>query len=243
MSAPELTLFTKTGGPLTKRISLRPDGTLESDGSACLMTQGAARRLPVADANELAVVIGKLRSIRRSGSAACAPICRTRSTSSPRTSSTARRSRSSPGPGRTLSMPTASRDLLCSITIPRACLLRSNRSWPVVADFGGRSPEPSCRLANIAHVSRRSTSAGLFRADTGERLPGSERSSCLCRRGGRLRYRTFSPGSARPLLARRLRLVHGRRRRSTARPVHRRPHGRLARAARVRGRADLHSAT
>ena len=53
----ELTLFTKTGGPLTKRISLRPDGTLDSDGSACLMSRGVARRLPIVDADELAVLI------------------------------------------------------------------------------------------------------------------------------------------------------------------------------------------
>jgi hypothetical protein len=38
------TVFTKTGGPLTKRISLTPDGEFHSDGSACLMSNGEARR-------------------------------------------------------------------------------------------------------------------------------------------------------------------------------------------------------
>ncbi len=40
----EITRLTKGGGPLTKRISLAPDGTLRSDGSACLMLAGTAQR-------------------------------------------------------------------------------------------------------------------------------------------------------------------------------------------------------
>jgi hypothetical protein len=31
------TLLTKIGGPLTKHITLAPDGTLQSHGSACVM--------------------------------------------------------------------------------------------------------------------------------------------------------------------------------------------------------------
>ena len=46
MSAPllEITIFTKSDGPLTKRISLGPDGSVKSDGSACVMAKGTARR-------------------------------------------------------------------------------------------------------------------------------------------------------------------------------------------------------
>jgi hypothetical protein len=44
----ELTVFSKTGGPLTKRIGLAPDGSVHSDGSACLMAQGYARRAGIA---------------------------------------------------------------------------------------------------------------------------------------------------------------------------------------------------
>ena len=40
----EITTLSKTGGPLTKRISLAPDGTLRSDGSACVMSSGIAQR-------------------------------------------------------------------------------------------------------------------------------------------------------------------------------------------------------
>src|SRR5260370_4466561 len=45
---PEIVRFTKTGGPLTKRIHLDENGKLKSDGSACVMSQGEAWRAPVA---------------------------------------------------------------------------------------------------------------------------------------------------------------------------------------------------
>ena len=57
---PELVKFTKTGGPLTKRISLASDGTLVSDGSACVMTHGTAERVKIAGIDELAALIGSL---------------------------------------------------------------------------------------------------------------------------------------------------------------------------------------
>jgi hypothetical protein len=56
----ELTKFTKIGGPLTKRILLGPDGKLVSDGSACVMAQGVAERVRVASVSELATLIEKL---------------------------------------------------------------------------------------------------------------------------------------------------------------------------------------
>src|SRR6516162_7404429 len=40
----ELTVFRKSGGPLTKRIALGPDGSIKSDGSQCVMTRGIALR-------------------------------------------------------------------------------------------------------------------------------------------------------------------------------------------------------
>jgi hypothetical protein len=57
----EITVFEKSGGPLTKRISLAPDGSIKSDGSACLMARGAAWRLRIADVGGLAPVIEKTR--------------------------------------------------------------------------------------------------------------------------------------------------------------------------------------
>ena len=41
MSEPiELAIFSKIGGPLTKRITLTADGKIASDGGACTMARG-----------------------------------------------------------------------------------------------------------------------------------------------------------------------------------------------------------
>jgi hypothetical protein len=56
----EITGFTKSGGPLTKRISLGPDGTPKSDGSACVMSRGSATRLRFTSITEFAQSIGNL---------------------------------------------------------------------------------------------------------------------------------------------------------------------------------------
>jgi hypothetical protein len=58
----EVTALTKTGGPLTKRISLSPDGMLHSDGSACIMSEGAARRAKFRNLLEFADYISGLGS-------------------------------------------------------------------------------------------------------------------------------------------------------------------------------------
>ena len=57
---PELVKFTKTGGPLTKQISLSPDGTLVKDSSACVMTHGTAERVRVAGVDALGALIEDL---------------------------------------------------------------------------------------------------------------------------------------------------------------------------------------
>src|SRR6266404_7990026 len=58
----ELTSFTKSGGPLTKRIELDASGRARSDGSACIMTRGVAQRAPISCVANLAELIGALRS-------------------------------------------------------------------------------------------------------------------------------------------------------------------------------------
>jgi hypothetical protein len=57
MSEIEITLLTKAGGPLTKRITLPNDGKLHSDGSACRMARGNARRMRLARPAELTGVV------------------------------------------------------------------------------------------------------------------------------------------------------------------------------------------
>jgi hypothetical protein len=56
----EITGFAKANGPLTKRISLGPDGKPVSGGSACVMGAGRACRLPFASIAEFADCIGAL---------------------------------------------------------------------------------------------------------------------------------------------------------------------------------------
>jgi hypothetical protein len=56
----EITGFRKSGGPLTKRISLDDAGKPVSDGSACLMRHGAARWIRLGGVDELADLIGGL---------------------------------------------------------------------------------------------------------------------------------------------------------------------------------------
>ena len=172
--ASELTLFIKANGPLTKRISLHPDGTLNSDGLACLMTQGVARRLPVTDANELAVLIEKVAVNQALGlgrlrfdlpsevdvvtkdrlNGAMQPlIARTRQDIV----------YAKDQPGFAL-LDHDAKGMPASI---RSELIRHGGFWRTL------SGSVLSGLANTARVSRRSTSAGLYRADTGERLSGS----------------------------------------------------------------------
>ncbi|HME90604.1 MAG TPA: hypothetical protein VKE49_04220, partial [Myxococcaceae bacterium] len=56
----ELTKLTKSSGPLTKRLSLTSDGALVKDGSACVMTCGAAERVQVIGINALGTLIEEL---------------------------------------------------------------------------------------------------------------------------------------------------------------------------------------
>ena len=61
MSEPiELVVFSKMGGPLTKRITLTADGKIASDGSACTMARGRAKRVRIDGIDELAALIESL---------------------------------------------------------------------------------------------------------------------------------------------------------------------------------------
>src|SRR5262245_21663909 len=61
MITSEITLFAKSDGPLTKRISLEVDGSLRSDGSYCVMVRGSARRVHITSAVDLGALIERLR--------------------------------------------------------------------------------------------------------------------------------------------------------------------------------------
>ena len=62
MSALEVAIFAKADGPLTKRITLSCDGAIHSDGSACVMSQGAARRLRFGELQSSADILERLGS-------------------------------------------------------------------------------------------------------------------------------------------------------------------------------------
>jgi hypothetical protein len=60
MSPVEITVFEKTNGPLTKRITLR-DGKIVNDSSGCFMADGTARRVSIASMQDLADLINGLK--------------------------------------------------------------------------------------------------------------------------------------------------------------------------------------
>ncbi len=63
MSVPfEIVGLTSASGVLTKQISLGDDGRLISDGSACVMAQGGARRIRLGGISAFADLIGSLKS-------------------------------------------------------------------------------------------------------------------------------------------------------------------------------------
>lgn len=171
-----LTLLGKIGGPLTKLISLLND-TYKSDGSQCWMAEGLAIRVGMGFPNEFAKFIGTFLNnealtlgtmndgipdlatiltkdkLELDGAAGPEMIARSGNYFSYK-------------PGEpalvlldvdTKGMPDAVRHRIASL----------GGVWPAILTA---APE----LANAACVVRRSTSAGLFRSDTGELFAGSD---------------------------------------------------------------------
>jgi hypothetical protein len=168
-----ITLFTKSGGPLTKRISLAADGSIKSDASTCLMARGTARRVPIADVGQFASLIEQLRTDQAIALGALRPdlpdkvqvVTKHKLNGQPQVIART---------GRDLSFQKgqAAFALLDYDTkgMPRDVadtIKRLGGCWPALL-----SVLPG--LGAVAHVTRRSTSAGLFRIDTKEKLPGSD---------------------------------------------------------------------
>ena len=173
----EITTLTKAGGPLTKRITLAADGSLHSDGSACVMSRGSARRvrfdnlgafaghIASLDSSE-AIALGALRADlpdqvqiatkhaleKLNGAAGPEIIART---------------------GDHIAYE-AGRPALVLVDIDTKGMPATVAAR--IKDLGGfwqalASVVPE--LANTGRVVRRSTTTGITRADTGEALPGS----------------------------------------------------------------------
>ena len=168
----EITVLTKQGGPLTKRISLAQDGTVKADGSACIMTQGDAHRLHIAGVAELATTISQLDSTQAIALGALRA-----------------------GLPDQVKVVTKSKLNGAVNVIARTSdhiKYQNGRPAFVLLDFDtkGMPPDVAARLKNlggfwaalvtvlpelsdVAHIIRRSTSAGLMRLDTGEEITGS----------------------------------------------------------------------
>ena len=172
----EIVLFTKVDGPLTKRISLTDDGSVFSDGGACVMARGTARRVQINDVSHLATQIGSVNSKQAialgtlpanlpdeveittkakllNGVARPNVIARTADAVTYRK-----------GKPAFALIDTDSKGMSAAV---KAKITELGGYWPALLSA---LPE----LCNVARVTRRSTSSGLSRSDTGELLPGSE---------------------------------------------------------------------
>ncbi len=172
-AAIELTVFTKIGGPLTKKIMLIADKVV-SDGSACTMARGHAKRVTLGHIGELAelieiltssqaIALGSLRddlpdeiNILTKRKLAAAPIKDT----------VARTAENFRLPARS-----------CRAGGVRLRHEGNAASGGVAAQghrrLLGAMVAVVPALATAGHLTRLSTSAGLSRTDTGEKFPGS----------------------------------------------------------------------
>ncbi len=173
----EITAFTKSGGPLTKRISLDELGKVVSDGSACVMSAGEGQRVKLKGVRQLAGLIASL------GSSDAIALGALRDGIPDKVEIITKiRLDKLNGAARPDLIARTGGHIAYRRKQPAFALLDfDTKGMPReverrIADAGGFwgvvvSVVPS--LAKVAHVLRRSTSAGLFRSDTGEKLPGS----------------------------------------------------------------------
>jgi hypothetical protein len=173
MTAFELTRFTKANGPLTKSISLAANGSVKSDGCACVMSRGTAQRLRVADVGELAAVIENIRPDQAIALGALR-------TGLPDKVQVVTKQKLNGQPD---VIARTGADIVFRKEQPALGLLDfDTKGMPseIAAEMkrlGGfwlalLSALPALRP--VARVIRGSTSAGLFRSDTGEKLPVSD---------------------------------------------------------------------
>ena len=177
MSEPiEFTVFSKIGGPLTKRITLTTDGKITSDGSACTMARGRAKRLRIGGVDELATLIEGLNS----NQAIALGALRDELPDEVNIVTKAALKKNAVHDNRTVARtgdnlayrPARSALVLFDYDVkgmPRAVaqsLATSGGFWAAL-----KSILPP--LAYTARLIRLSTSAGLSRTDTGEIFPGS----------------------------------------------------------------------
>jgi hypothetical protein len=171
---PEIVRFTKTGGPLTKRISLDETGKLKSDGTACVMSHGEAWRTPVSNVGQLAALIGNLRpdqaialgSLRYDLPDKVGIVTKHKLSGGTQPNVIARSAQNivfRPGQHGFVLIDFDTKGMPPAIA---ERLKREGGCWQALLSI---MPE----LAEVARVTRASTSAGLYREDTGSPVPGS----------------------------------------------------------------------
>ena len=215
MSRFEITVFSKRDGPLTKRISLAPDGSVRSDRTQCKMARGTARRAEIADMQDLGALIDSLKSGEALGLGTLRADL----------------------PDQVEIVTKRYLDKLNGVARPDVIartggniVFRPGQPALALLDFDtkGMPSEVAAQLeelggywaalvsvlpelASAARVTRRSTSAGLSTELTRARKTARLRRIARLRRGERRhRYGTLSRDTTCPLLGRRLRLVDDR---------------------------------
>jgi hypothetical protein len=172
----EIITFRKVGGPLTKRICLAPDGTPHSDGSACVMFAGSAQR---ARFDDLAAFADHIATMLPHEAIALGAL---RDGLPDHVQITTKRA---------LNGTEFHPDLIARTA--EHIVYRPDRPAPVLIDVDVKGTPRMVRrrideiggywaalvsvlpeLAKVGRVERASTSAGLFRTDTGKALPGSD---------------------------------------------------------------------
>ena len=177
MAVIEITGFAKDGGPLTKRISLADNGTLVSDGSACIMSRGDAKRLHFSHLTDFAEFI---ESLEQNEAIALGALDRNLSETVHVVTKAMLEKLNGANPPDQIARTAgfiyyqAGRPALVLIDIDAKGMPASVKER-IQALGGIRSALTTVlpELANAGQVERRSTSTGIFNTDTGERLAGS----------------------------------------------------------------------
>jgi len=173
----EITRLASSSGVLTKRISLNGDGSLKSDGSACLMAIGAAERLRLPNVEAFAAAISGLGSSEaialgslRDGLPEKVQVTTARKLSE--LNGAAPPDLIARTAGQITYRPSQLSLALIDIDtkgMPQAVadrIAKAGGYWPALT-----SVVPA--LADVARVVRTSTSSGITRTHTGEPLKGS----------------------------------------------------------------------
>jgi hypothetical protein len=172
MTTFELTAIAKAGGYLTKAISLGEDGRLHSDSSECVMTAGMAKRISVASMGELVADINEMQPYHALTLGAlvegvpdlCEITTRRGLNGSERPPNVIVRTRDFFGfRGGAPALALIDHDGKGMPAEVKARLEGVGGFWPAIVSI---IPE----LERTARVTRASTSAGLFRSDTGEQV-------------------------------------------------------------------------